>query len=100
MPVVVVTDAAGLPAPRRRTVSVIASGSRHATQTLTAVRVRRRTTGPATMPGRDARSSGTESSGMPPPWRNDILTATTTNVNLRGGRVRFGSDHTDLTHAA
>jgi hypothetical protein len=49
-------------------VSVIGSAATHATHTLTEVRVKRRSTGPATMPGNDAKESGTESSGTTA-WR-------------------------------
>ena len=55
-----VTVVSGGPAALwRRTRSVIGSGATHATHTLTDVRVSRRSTGPATMPGSDAKLSGT-----------------------------------------
>ena len=46
---------------------VIGSGSTQATHTLTAVRVRRRSTGPATKPGSEPSGSGVESIGTVPP---------------------------------
>jgi hypothetical protein len=58
-----VTVVPGLTEPRRRTLSASVSGATQATHTLTEVRVSRRTTGPATMLGREATLSGTESSG-------------------------------------
>ena len=59
------TVGGGPPGVRRRTVSVIASGATHATQTLTSVLVRRRSTGPATSPGNVPNGSGVESSATP-----------------------------------
>lgn len=71
-------------APRRRTVSVIASGATHATHTLTEVRVRRRSTGPATMPGSESSGMAVESSGTSLPTRHPTVTRPPAGVKEPG----------------
>ena len=82
-PVTLVCD--GVPGVWRRTRRVIASGATHAAHTLTAVRVNRRSTGPATRPGSDATANGDESSGTRfPHSRRDSATLNTPPDEVNG----------------